>query len=423
MRIVIVAIGSRGDVQPYIALGKGLLDAGHEVVLASHAEFSSLFNNMGFEFVSMKANLRDLLDQGAAKAMMESGGNFILFFKSLTELLGPFLRTFVNETLAASRGADLLILSPLGGIGLHVSEKLKIPFCSAMLQPFTSTRSFENPLFPEYPSWIPFGRGFYNYESFYLFPLMYWQFGKRITNEIRKEMGLPGLKTSDVIRAVANPDLDVLYGYSPSFIPVPPDWKPNNHVTGYWFLDSESKWNPSSELVDFIESGPSPVSIGFGSMKSRNPEEKTSIVIKALEKARQRGILLTGNDGLNAQDLPDFVFAIPSVPHDWLFPKVSAVVHHGGAGTTGAGLRFGKPTVTVPYLGDQPFWGRQVYKAGVGVKPIPGKSLSSERLADAIKIVTSDTAMKRRADELGAKIRAEDGVSKAVKVINQFLRK
>jgi len=352
--------------------------------------------------------------------MFESGGNPIRFLKTFSNMIDSLIRQFVGETLRASENADLIILTAGGGFGLHAAQKLGIPYCQAFIQPFTPTTEFENPIFPEYPSWIPFGRSTYNYQSYFLFQRLIWQFVGRTTNNIRKEMGLDLLSVKGSIRRMICPEMDVLYGYSPSFIPTPRDWGPTFHVTGYWFLDSGQDYSPPAELVDFIESGPPPVFIGFGSMMNREPGKVTMMVVEALKKTRQRGIILIGNDGMDGVELPDYVLGVGSVPFDWLFPRVSAVVHHGGTGTTGAGLRFGKPTIVVPYFADQPFWGRRVYKAGVGCKPIPQKRLTSKKLEDAIKTVTSDEEIKKRAAILGEEIRREDGIREAVRVINQF---
>ncbi len=212
-----------------------------------------------------------------------------------------------------------------------------------------------------------------------------------------------------------------IYGISPNVLPKPPDWGDNIEITGYWFLDTPADWQPPKDLVDFLLAGPPPVYVGFGSMSIRNPEETTEIVIQALSRTKQRGLLATGWGGLKLADLPDNVFKIDSVPHDWLFSQMAAVIHHGGAGTTAAGLRAGIPTITVPFFVDQPFWGKRVAELGVGPQPIPRKQLSVERLAAAITTVVSDKELQRRVAVLGERIRTEDGVAKAVEVIQHHL--
>ena len=209
----------------------------------------------------------------------------------------------------------------------------------------------------------------------------------------------------------------ILYGYSEAVVPRPADWDETSIVTGYWFLDAPANWQPDPALVKFLQAGPPPVYIGFGSMFMNGGARKTDIVLKALKLAGQRGVLATGWGGLIADNAPEGIFVLDAVPHDWLFPQMAAIVHHGGAGTTGASLRVGKPTVICPFVGDQPFWGRRVAALGVGPAPIPQSRLTAERLADAIKQAVTDTDMRRNAATLGEAIRAEDGIGRAVEYI------
>ncbi len=202
-------------------------------------------------------------------------------------------------------------------------------------------------------------------------------------------------------------------------IPPPADWDGQLHVTGYWFLDPVDDWTPPADLSEFLQAGSPPIFIGFGSMSTRNPAETTDLILQAVARTGQRAILLSGWGGLRKTNLPDTVFMVESVPFAWLFPRVAAVVHHGGAGTTSAGLRAGVPTIIIPFFADQPFWGQRVAKLGVGPAPIPRKQLTAERLAQAIQTAVSNQAMRQRAAELGTKIRAEDGIARAVEVIQQ----
>jgi len=213
----------------------------------------------------------------------------------------------------------------------------------------------------------------------------------------------------------------MLYCYSPAVVPKPPDWSEHAHVTGYWFLDHAPDWQPPADLVDFLESGPPPIYVGFGSMTSRDPERMSRIVLDALSQSGQRGVIATGLGGLSQSDLPDEVFMTETVPHDWLFPRMAAVVHHGGAGTTGAGLRAGVPSIIAPVSNDQPFWARRVKALGAGPAPIPHKGLTADRLAHAISVAVTDESIRKRAAELGETIRAEDGVVNAVRIINHTL--
>jgi sterol 3beta-glucosyltransferase len=220
--------------------------------------------------------------------------------------------------------------------------------------------------------------------------------------------------------ALAAPDHLSLYGYSESVIPVPQDWSSQNHVTGYWFLGPSPEWCPPAELVAFLEAGPPPVYVGFGSMGSRNPEAMADLVLESLRRTGQRGVLSSGWGGLTTNDLPDSVFMVGSIPHAWLFSRMAAIVHHGGAGTTAAALSAGVPSIVTPVMGDQSFWARRVSDLGVGPKSVPRRKLTVERLTWAIESAISDDTIRAKSATLGEQIRAEDGTSTAVELIEQW---
>jgi len=212
-----------------------------------------------------------------------------------------------------------------------------------------------------------------------------------------------------------------LYSYSPLVIPKPADWDAHAHVTGYRFLDHSPDWQPPAALLDFLAAGPPPVYVGFGSLMPAHAERTTALVLEALRRSGQRGLLAQGWGALQQSDLPDDVLMLQAAPHDWLFPRMRAVVHHGGAGTTAAGLRAGVPSIVVPFGADQPFWGGRVHHLGVGPRPIAYKNLTVQRLAEAIHIATSDQALRQRAAALGEQLRSEDGVAQAIKIVEQYL--
>jgi len=215
----------------------------------------------------------------------------------------------------------------------------------------------------------------------------------------------------------------LLYGFSPAVLPRSAAWGDDIEITGYWFADEPEGWTPPPELVAFLESGPKPVCIGFGSMSQRDPEATTRLVLDAVARSGQRAILLSGWGRLKASERPNHVFQCDAIPHSWLYPRMAAVVHHGGAGTTAAGLRAGVPSIVVPFHGDQPFWAKRVHELGVGPAPIPRNRISVERLASAIDTAARDEAMAARASEIGARIRAEDGVGRAVAAIERIARR
>jgi len=424
MRITIITIGSYGDVQPYIALGLGLQTAGHNVCLATHARFKPLICSHGLDFFPLAGDPSELLESEAGRAWLESGSNPLHFFRRLSSLAEPVLQQSAIDCWNACQNADAIVLAQLGiGVAYPVIESLGVPYYFACLQPLTPTYAFSCPFFPAKPSWLPIDSGYYNRLTYFLSVEAFWKLVQSSVNKVRQEnLNLPKLPSRWLVDQLRRQEEHFLYGYSSNVLSPPADWNNRNHITGYWFLDRPAGWEPPADLVDFLASGPPPVYIGFGSMKNRNPEEVTEMALNALACSRQRGILLTGWGGLSNADLPDEVFKIDAIPHDWLFPQMAAVVHHGGAGTTAAGLRAGIPSVIIPFFAEQPFWGRRIAELGVGPKPIPRKRLSQERLAAAIHTAASDESMRRRAHALGECIRTENGVARAVEVFHRCLQ-
>ncbi len=415
MQVAVIAAGSRGDVQPYVALGKGLKEAGHTVRVLASQDFQNLITAHGLEFFDMGGSMETVAQ--SMEGLLEQG-NFIKILSSM----GPAAQRLVGQAaingLVACQGSDLII-GGLGGIfvGLALSEKLGIPFVPAFLYPFTPTREFPSVLSPlpqmRLPSWA-------NILSHRLAQQMMWQTFRAADNKARSQvLQIAPASFWGPFASLQKQKQTILYGYSPQVIPFPKDWGNSIHVTGYWFLEPSARWEPPSDLVNFLQSGTPPIYIGFGSMVNKKPEEAADLVLQALARTGQRGVLSSGWGGLKKDELPETVCMIGSLPHNWLFPKMAAVVHHGGVGTTAAGLWAGIPAIVTPYFGDQPFWGRRVYELGVGPRPIPRQRLTVDRLAESIRIAVSDTTMRERAVRLGEHIRAENGIARAVAVIEQ----
>jgi sterol 3beta-glucosyltransferase len=419
MRYTIVALGTRGDVQPYVALGLGLKRAGHDVRLVTGDDFETFVKERGLAFTPVGTNAHELLQSEAAHAALESGRNVLVAMWQIVDMFRSALDVMMERLWRASQGTEAIIFSSLGIGAYHIAEKLGVPCFWALTLPImTRTRAWPSLLVPLR---LPLGGG-YNLLS-HVFVEHFWQqLTGRLFNHWRLEhLDLPRIPLYKwPYPKLAGRPVPCLYHYSPAVLPKPPDWDKHIHVTGYWFLDHPAAWTPPADLVAFLGSGPPPVYVGFGSMNNRDPQATTELVFEALARAGQRGILLTGWGGLGQGDLGDDVFVTEAIPHDWLFPRIAAVVHHGGAGTTGAGLRTGVPSVIIPFAGDQPFWGERVEALGVGPSPIPRRKLSAANLADAIRVATSDEAMRRRAAELGERVRAEDGVARAVEIIERY---
>jgi sterol 3beta-glucosyltransferase len=417
MRIAMIAMGTRGDVQPYLALGKGLKAAGHFVRLITHENFETLVTSHGLEFCPVKGNVQEVMESPEILKLLEQG-NFLAINAYTSKIVKDISIDWARDGLAACQGMDLLIAG-VGGLYLAISlaEKLNIPFLQAYIFPFTPTKAFPAILLPQSISRLG---GTVNRLSHHLFRQIMWQGFQKADRSARKQvLNLPpapffGSYNSPILR-----EYPTLYGFSPSVIPQPVDWQ-NTQVTGYWFLDEAADWTPPAALTNFLDSGAPPVYIGFGSMGSRKPAETADLVLDALDCTGQRAILQSGWGGLMKTNLPENVLVVDSIAHSWLFPRMAAVVHHGGAGTTAAGLRAGVPSIVIPFFGDQLFWGQRVAKLGVGTAPIPRKKLTVENLAQAIDRAVSDPIMRQRAANLGAKIQSEDGIASAVALVNSY---
>jgi sterol 3beta-glucosyltransferase len=417
MRIAIIAMGTRGDVQPYLALGRGLQAAGHLVRLITHENFAQLVSSYGLEFWPDRGNVQAIMESPKLRELLEKG-NFLAITAYTSKAAQQAAIDWAEDGLAACQGMDLLVAG-VGGmfVALALAEKLKLPLLQAYIFPFTPTKAFPAILLPPFVSKLG---GFVNQLSHHLFRQVMWQGARKGDRLARKQvLGLPPAPFLGLYHSAPMQRFPVLYGFSPSILSKPADWK-NTCITGYWFLDEADDWTPPAALLDFLDRGTPPIYIGFGSMGSRNPEQTADLVLEAIAMTGQRAILQSGWGGLSKTDLPDTVFIVDSISHSWLFPRVAAVVHHGGAGTTSAGLRAGVPTIIIPFFGDQPFWGRRVAELGVGTAPIPRKQLTAKKLATAIHQVVNDRSMRQKAAQLGEKIRDEDGIANIVDIIQKI---
>jgi sterol 3beta-glucosyltransferase len=421
VQVAIVTIGSHGDVQPYVALGVGLQSAGHKVRLITHGIYEAFARGRGLDFFALEGDPRGILTGEAGRDMLEAGSNPVAFMLRFARAGGRMVEDLFTGCRKGCEGAEAIIFSVTGllAAGYHVAEAMGVPFYGAFLQPVHPTRAYPDSIFPEWP--CRFGRGTYNIMAHRFAVQLAWQLFRGSINRNRADvLHLRPLPFRGPFKQLYREQHLELFGFSPSVLPKPADWGQTLHVTGYWYLDTEPEWQPPAALVDFLQSGPPPLYIGFGSMPNRDPERTTRLLVQALARTGQRAVLHTGWGGLSSGDLPDYVFPVEAIPHDWLFPRMSAVVHHGGLGTTAEGLRAGVPSVIIPFFADQPFWAQRVFQLGVSPRYIPRKHLSVQNLADAICTATSDPAMRRRAGALGERIRAENGVGHAVDLFNQY---
>ncbi len=406
MHIRLLALGTRGDVQPYLALALGLKEAGYNVSMAITSDFKAFVESYDIPALTSQVNIREFMTQSANTNTSHKPSRMDVFRQVLQD--APSL---IND-------ADFLIYSPASAMAApHLIEKYNIPSMLGLLQPYLHpTQDFPVIGLPR----LPFG-GRYNQWTYRAFQSLLWLPMKKTINEWRvNTLGLPPTQ-SNVMTELVNKNIPALFGWSPTILPKPHDWESHLYLTGYWFLDTEGNYQPSQALLDFIHDGSLPVYVGFGSMSNKNAEEDAEIIIAALRQAGVRGVIASGWKGLITEDIGDDLLLIKDVPHEWLFPQMAAVIHHGGAGTTATDLKSGIPSIIVPTRGDQPFWAHRVEALGVGLFPCTRKQLNPDALANAIKQAINDSEMQERAKQLGEQISHEDGVGTAIKIIENYI--
>lgn len=408
--VAIIAIGSRGDVAPLTGIGVRLMQAGHRVVVAGYALFSQFITGCGLEFrpidLDDDADLSDVSPTDAIRglaAFLSPGG--------MRRLGAGILAALDSEPL------DVLMLSPFAElVGHPLAEALGVPSVGLRLQPLSATA--------DYP---PAVLGAWSAGRFGNRAAARW--GERLIDRIycktangfRNELGLPTASMRRLRDKRTASRWPILYGYSPTVQPRPVDWRPGIEVVGYWWPAQAAGWEPPADLVRFLDAGPAPVVVGFGStVNSAAAAERISRLVRdALRAAGMRGVIQSGWAGLTGSG--DDVIGVGEVPHDWLFARAAAVVHHCGAGTAAAGLRAGVPAIAVPNLGDQPFWAHRLTALGVSSAAIPYRRLTADHLAEAIRMTLSDCRYRDKARQVADRIKAEDGAARVLAVVNELL--
>ncbi|KAI8539466.1 hypothetical protein RHMOL_Rhmol09G0185400 [Rhododendron molle] len=420
LQIVMLIVGTRGDVQPFVAIGKRLQEYGHRVRLATHSNFEEFVLAAGLEFFALGGDPKVLAgymvkNKGFLPSEPSEIPNQRRQIKDIIFSLLPACTEPDPVTNVAFK-ADAIISNPPAYGHTHVAEALKVPIHIFFTMPWTPTSEFPHPL-----SRVKQVVGYRL--SYYVVDSLIWLGIRDLINEFRKKK--LKLRPVTYLSGSYNSPPDVPYGYiwSPHLVPKPKDWGPKIDVVGFCFLDLASNYAPPDSLVKWLKRGRAPIYIGFGSLPVQEPAKMTQIIVEALELTGQRGIINKGWGGLgNLAEPKDFVYLLDNCPHDWLFLRCAAVVHHGGAGTTAAGLKAACPTTVVPFFGDQPFWGERVHARGLGPAPIPIEEFSREKLIKAIHFM-QDPTVKQRAVEMAEAMEHEDGVTGAVKAFyKQFPR-
>jgi sterol 3beta-glucosyltransferase len=396
--------GTRGDVAPMAGLGSRLRALGIDVAIAANAAYSPLVTAAGCEHRELPGDMSHLISP-AAPGKKATGADLRRYMREL----GDYMDLAATGTLAAAEaGADVILANAIAPYAYDVAEALGVPAIGAHLQPTEPSTAYPPILLGTARSLGPAGNklagslisaGKAPYDA--------------PAARIRQVLGLPKKARSASERARRKADRPVLHGISPTVFPRPADWRSGLAMTGYWWPDTEPDWQPPAELVEFLQDGPPPVFIGFGSSAALDAD----FMLEAAHRAGVRAVL-QGVQGVSGSD----ALSIGTVPHEWLFPQMAAVVHHAGAGTTAAGLRAGIPAISVPIYTDQPFWAARITSLGAGPQPVPYSQLTTERLADAVKQAIAMPDYAVRARQLSEAFSAEDGTVPVVAALRSAAR-
>jgi sterol 3beta-glucosyltransferase len=408
MRITMLSVGTRGDVQPYVALGLGLRAAGHDVRIATNADMVGFVRERGLDAAAVTGDSARWTGWLTAAPSRARPDRLLGALRRRAAAFEEMLTLLVRHAWRAARGSDLLLSSATGfWAGQPIARSLGIAHGSAFIQPWHPTSAFPQLYWPRLRVGPAPLRSAYHRSTH---RLTLWG--------LRHLFGGARRRALEATLGAGPPPYDrdplTLYGFSPSWIPPPADWSERARVTGFWFLDEGAGWRPPPRLTAFLAAGPPPVYVGFGSLAGVRPA-LVEMAVEALTRAGLRG-LVAAEAG---ESLPAGVLALAGAPHDWLFDRVAAVVHHAGAGTTGAALRAGRPSVAVPFLHDHAFFARRLHDGGLAPPPVPAARATADRLRAAIERATTDPAMSARAVRLRAEIAAEHGVRRAVELIER----
>ncbi|HWQ97106.1 MAG TPA: glycosyltransferase [Clostridia bacterium] len=415
MRITLFAAGSQGDVLFCLRLLPRLSAEGFEVLFAAPENFRALAETHGVPFFPLRGDVQQIMASETGKEFMATGStNPVKNIALMRKMVSRIAKEMSEDLLLACEQTDALItLAIFASLGATVAELKKIPLLLIEPTPMLPTGDFPA---PGWPVQANMGR-LCNRLSGYVMLAFIFAWYRPSLNEFRRQNGLNSITSRDFIRTLRLTPL--LGAYSSAVIPKPSDWPESAHVTGYWIEQDESMWQPSPELAAFLAQGEPPVYIGFGSMTAKDPEALSRLVLDAVLLTGQRAVIATGWGAITPQINSEQVFVLDQAPHGWLFPRMRAIVHHGGAGTTAEALRAGKPSVIVPFIVDQQFWGKRVEAMGAGTAPIPVRKLTAARLADAIEQACGKE-LHQNAAEIGRTIRAEQGLDRAVAYIREL---
>ncbi|XP_031105351.1 sterol 3-beta-glucosyltransferase UGT80A2-like [Ipomoea triloba] len=418
LEIVMLIVGTRGDVQPFVAIGKKLQEYGHRVRLATHSPFKEFVLGAGLEFYPLGGDPKVLAAYMVKnKGFLPSGPSEVqIQRKQIKDIILSLLPACIESDPVSNIPfyVDAIIANPPAYGHTHVAEALDVPLHIFFTMPWTPTSEFPHPL-SRATQPVAYRLSYQIVEG------LIWLGIRDMINDFRKKY--LKLRPITYLSKSNSSPTDIPHGYiwSPHLVPKPKDWGPKIDVVGFCFLDLASNYVPPESLLKWLKDDQKPIYIGFGSLPLQDPKGMTKTIVQALERTGQRGIINKGWGGLgNMTEPKDVVYLLDNCPHDWLFARCAAVVHHGGAGTTAAGLKAGCPTTVVPFFGDQFFWGGRVHARGVGPAPIPADEFSLERLVSAINFMIKPE-VKERAILLAKAMENEDGAMGAVKAFYKHI--
>jgi len=414
------SFGSRGDGQPFIALALGLRRAGHDVFLGAPRNFAPLAAQYDVPFRPFACDTRELAERPEVKRAVESGSTWALLKMRLLRRRNPVLDAINVDVWRMSKDAEALVFrAGAPPAAYSIAQQRGIPSVEVMYSPLEP--SAELPAIAA--GMRPPGGPRFNRCMGWLTYQVFWRMFARSANRFRREvLQMPPLPRWGMLGEYARTGQPTFYIYSPTVLPKPRDWRADVHVVGYLFADPPGVWTPPAELCQFLDAGPKPIYVGFGSMPLANGRKISEILLEGIRRSGQRAVLHGGwGDLARDATLPEGVLRVGETPYAWLFPRMAAVVHHGGVGTTAYGLRAGVPSVGFPHNFDQPYWAQRLYELGVSPQPIRLRRLTVEGVAASIRVAVSDPVLRERAASVGAKIRAEDGVARAVELFDRYM--
>jgi sterol 3beta-glucosyltransferase len=405
MRISAITYGSEGECRPLVALCRGLVDAGHDITLFADASAAAYAAGNGFAYIPLPGDMLAAVVAAAATLSSARYGAAIVRIVAglIREHAGAWLRTLVD----GSRHADAVLAGGMATfVGLSAAEALRVPVLVTALQPVRPTREFPTPLMK--PLRLP---GWANRVTHHAALAAMRRYFSASHNAARR------IGAGLAPRYPEWRGYSMLFGMSPTLVPKPRDWPDDFHVVGYWWSRHAPDWRPPRDLAEFLAAGEPPVYVGFGSMVLPERARLQKIVLDALDG--RRALLARGWSEWNTV-VPATVCVIGPTPHAWLFPRVAVAVHHGGAGTVHAAARAAAPSVVVPFMADQAFWGHRMHRLGVAARPVALPRLTAHRLRDAIRDA-SVPALSAAARTVAQAMAEEDGVARAIALVERIV--